>query len=188
MTSDLNPAIAFLQGKLEEAERKANELRGAINVLRAEAGLAPLAQNGVGGKDASSGATAITSIKDDTFYGKRQQTAIREFLEMRKAAGQGPAKPREIYDALKAGGYEFEAKSDEIALVGLRALLRKRTHVFHKLPNGAYGMTAWYPHAKSAKMAVDGASKAEASDPDIDDDDEIEAAASPEESNDAAAT
>ena len=150
MAGDLNPAIQFLQGKWEEAQRKADELLSALNVLRAETGLAAF-QGGLAAPNAgAAGSATLATITNDTFYSKPQQRAIREYLEMRKAANLGPAKPREIYDALVQGGYEYEAKSPDIAMVGLRALLRKRTHVFHKLPNGTYGLTAWYPNAKKA--------------------------------------
>lgn len=152
MSSDLNPAIDALERRLAELEQKANELRGAINVLCAETGMPPRYQDtpkqGIGGG-------TITSIKDDTFYGKRQRTAAKEYLKMRKAQGLGPAKPREIFDALKAGGYQFEAKDDEVALVGLRAMLRKRYTVFHRLPNGSYGLTEWYPDIKRPKGSDD---------------------------------
>lgn len=88
----------------------------------------------------------------------------------------GPAKPREIYEALKAGGYQFEAKDDEIALVGLRALLRKRSAFFQRLPNGTYGMTSWYPDAKrprnTSQPALDASDESEA-------DTETEATADP---------
>lgn len=153
---DLTAAIAALERRLAEHERKGNELKGVINVLYAEAGLPlkfPELAAGSGG--AASGAV-LTQIKRDSFYGKKQMTAIREYLEMRRLQGNGPATPREILDALKAGGYQFEAKSDEIALVGLRALLRKATTVFHKLPGaGGYGMLAWYPDAKQSKYSAD---------------------------------
>lgn len=152
MSEDLAPAIAVLERQLSLAERKVNALKGAINVLYVETGGAPPYPEG--GGDDGGGSSKITAIRDDTFYGKKQQTAVREYLEMRKAQGQGPAKPREIFDALKAGGYQFETKDDEIALVSLRALLRKRSAFFHKLPNGAYGLTSWYPHAKAQKAAA----------------------------------
>lgn len=73
---------------------------------------------------------------------------MREYLEMRKAQGIGPATPRDIYEALKSGGYQFETKDDTVALVGLRALLRTQPLVFHRLPQGTYGLTSWYPDAK----------------------------------------
>jgi hypothetical protein len=90
----------------------------------------------------------------NAFFGKRQVTAIREYLEMRRVHGDGPATPQEILEALKAGGYRFEAKSDVVALIGLRALLRKATTVFHKLPGTrTYGLLAWYPNAKAGKSS-----------------------------------
>ncbi len=74
---------------------------------------------------------------------------------MRKAqGGDGPAKPREIFDALKAGGFEFEAKDDNIAMIGLRNMLRKRYETFQKLSSGTYGLCAWYPDAKKKKPIV----------------------------------
>jgi hypothetical protein len=150
MESELAPAIARLRLRLEEADRNANDIRRALNVLLAESGLPPEPESG--GNLSSGG---IAQIKDDTFYGKKQQTAIREYLEMRKVQGMGPAKPRDIFEALKSGGYQFEAKDEGIALVSLRALLRKRSHIFHRLPNGVYGLLNWYPNAKPQKVAHD---------------------------------
>jgi hypothetical protein len=154
MDNPFEGAIAALERRLGEVERKGNELRGAINALLEEAGQPPRYPTGVGDSiPSASGATSttqpsVTALKPDTFYGKKQGTAVREYLEMRKARGLGPAKPREIYEALREGGYAFEAKDDTNALVGLRALLRKNTNQFHKLPTGAYGLMSWYPHAK----------------------------------------
>jgi hypothetical protein len=153
---DLSTAISALERRLAEHERKGNELKGVINVLLEEAGLpAKFPELGASGTTPNGG--TLTQIKRDSFYGKKQMTAIREYLEMRRAQGNGPATPREIVDALKAGGYQFEAKSVEIALVGLRAVLRKATTVFHKLPGtGMYGLTSWYPDARAARGADDG--------------------------------
>ena len=57
--------------------------------------------------------------------------------------------------ALKRGGLQFETSDDEIALQSVRATLRKRNTVFHKLPTGAYGLRDWYPHVKDQKAAAD---------------------------------
>lgn len=150
MSTELLPAITLLEGEYDEMERNANALLATINVLRARAGLAPKPPGGGAGLGAGNTPT-LTQIKGDTFYGKKLQTAIREYLEMRKAAGDGPATPRQIFDAITAGGFKFEASSDQVALVGMRALLRKRTNFFHRLPTGAYGLTAWYEHLKSPR-------------------------------------
>jgi hypothetical protein len=100
----------------------------------------------------------------DTFYGKTIATASREYLEMRRGANLGPASPREIFDALTQGGYQFEAKSETIAMVGLRSNLRKNSKTFHRLPNGQYGLLAWYPNAKPAKPSLNGNDEDEESD------------------------
>jgi hypothetical protein len=168
MSDELQPAIAALERKLSALEQQANGIRSAINVLCETGGMPPRYPDG---GEPSGGPTksdaSLTQIGPDTFYGKKQSTAARQFLEMRKGAGAGPATPREIYDGLSKGGYQFETKSDSIALVGLRALLRKNTTTFHRLPNGTYGLAVWYPNARKHKAQADGA-------PAKDDDDESE--------------
>jgi hypothetical protein len=162
MGTDQNPAIELLVAQIEELERKANAYRASVNFLCEKDGKPPLfPDNGGGGGGRVNGpersqgsSSAPVQIKPDTFYGRPQQTAVREFLAIRKAAGAGPAKPLEILEGLRAGGYQVEAKTDEIALVGLRAMLRKRSTVFHKLPNGAWGLKEWYPNAKPPKAAT----------------------------------
>lgn len=172
-------ALEVLEPRLDEAERIANALRTVVNDLRKEDGLPPLQPGGgtrvgsSGGNGGATGAgTTLSSIKSDTFFGKKMQTAIREYLEMRRAAnGDGPATPREIYDAITAGGYRFEAKEESVALVGLRALLRKRTAFFIKMPNGKYGLTAWYPGARQPKVGT--STPAAEADDEADDEEDI---------------
>lgn len=154
-TNTFLPAITALERKYQERQKEQSTLLGMINSLREEAGMpawhpAPEAGSGSG--------NVISEIRPDTFYGKKMQTAVREYLEMRRAKDMGPATPREIYDTLKEGGYQFGASSDETAMIGLRAMLRKRTQFFHKLPNGNYGLTAWYEHVKTSKAAAAAAS------------------------------
>lgn len=176
MNSDLTSTLGVLEREYEEAERNANQLLATINYLRSKSGLPPFNRGGGGaggGEPSGGGAPTLTHIKPDTFYGKKLQTAMREYLEMRRAQGLGPAKPREIYDAITAGGYQFEAGSPDVALVGLRALLRKRTQFFHKLPNGTYGLTSWYPNARQPKPShatAEGAKVDDLADTDADDD------------------
>jgi len=143
--------IAKLERSIEEFEQKIRERRTAINTICEDAGMPPrYADVTVGGgiSSASSASARVTKIQDDTFYGKKQTPAMREYLELRKSQGLGPATPREIYEALKMGGYQYESKDDSVALVGLRALLRTQPKVFHKLPQGTYGLSSWYPDAK----------------------------------------
>jgi hypothetical protein len=150
-------AIEALERHLGEMERKANTLVEVINDLRHEDGLPPRGPFGGGGTTATNSGASVTKIKPDTFYNKKLQTAVREYLEMRMVAAGGatsPASPREIYTAITEGGYQFDAKDEHVALVSLRALLRKRSAFFHKLPNGTYGLTAWYGDIKKPKNAT----------------------------------
>jgi hypothetical protein len=150
-------AIETLEKRLMDLERKGNALVEVINDLRAEDGLPPRSPWGSGSGISSSSSKpgeTVSTIRSDTFYGKKLQTAMREYLEMRARQNLGPAKPREIYDAITAGGFQFETQDETVALVGMRAMLRKRTAFFHKLPNSTYGLTAWYPGAKKPKASA----------------------------------
>jgi hypothetical protein len=98
-------------------------------------------------------ASLPTSIRSDQFYGQPLASAVRTILEMRKQRGLGAAQNGEIYDALKAGGYEFDTKSEDIARKSLRNSLAKNTALFHKLPNGQFGLLSWYPNVKKPKAS-----------------------------------
>lgn len=144
---ELLPAIDALEEELAAIENQAAELRNIINMLCQRAGLDPRHADIKG----SAQKAAATSIKPDTFYGKKMQTAARECLEMRKRADSGPATPRQIFGALTAGGFKFETKDENNSLVSLRSTLRKNSATFHKLPNGEYGLRAWYQNIKAPK-------------------------------------
>jgi hypothetical protein len=143
MPSPLDPAIDALERRREEALATAGEMERSINTLCKEAGYPPRYTD-----SASTNSIRVTQISDDTFYGMKQTGAMRTYLEMRKTQGLGPAGTREIYDALLQGGYQFEAKTPDIAMVGMRALLRTQPLVFHRLPQGTWGLSTWYPDAK----------------------------------------
>lgn len=151
MNDAFAPAIAALQADLAAIDKKAREIKGAINVLCKHAGIDELYPN----LDAESATGAVATIKADTFYGQTIGKAARAYLDMRKRSGLGPATPRQIYEALVQGGLQFETKSETNALVSLRNTLRKRPHIFHRLPNNQYGLLAWYPNAKAQKAADD---------------------------------
>jgi hypothetical protein len=148
------PAIDALEKDLTDLERQANGLIGSINLLRAKAGLPPRPS---GWKpQAHAGDIAATNsqlaLHSDSFTGKKLGVAARQYLEMRKRAGtDAPATSREIFDALKEGGFVSGAKDDATALVVLRTMLRKNTVTFIKLQNGKYGLRSWYPNLKPPK-------------------------------------
>jgi hypothetical protein len=154
--SALQPAIDMLEGDLAELERQANGLLVSINLLRKRAGMPPR-QSGFGQPGAESGgASGGSKIKlhSDTFTGKKLSAAVREYLDMRKkAGGDAPATSREIFDALKEGGFASGAKDNATALIVLRTMLRKNTTTFAKLQNGKFGLRSWYPNFKPSKAA-----------------------------------
>ena len=115
------PAIEELEKELFEAERNVNALLSTINLLRSKAGLPSRAPGGgrTSDSEGSDLGPSLSSIRPDTFYGKKMGTAAREYLEMRKSQNLGPAKPKEIFQTLVAGGFQFETKDENIAIISL---------------------------------------------------------------------
>lgn len=147
MREDFLPAIEAFKMQLAQAEQRVTEIKKSINSLYELAG-EPLPYS----VEAENAPTVnLAAIKGDTFYGKSVNTAAREYLEMRRTAGLGPASPRDVYEALSKGGLKFEAKDATIAIIGVRATLRKNSSLFHRLPSGEYGLLSWYPNAKAPK-------------------------------------
>ena len=146
MKAEFLPAIEALQKELREDERKVAETKSMINRLCLLAGGEPRYSD-----VRASEQQPLSPTRSDQFYGKVQQTAAREYLEMRHNAKLGPASPRDIYVALVDGGFEFDTDSETNRLTGLRATLRKNSSTFHRLPNGQYGLLSWYPNAKATK-------------------------------------
>lgn len=146
MREEFKPAIEALQTDLADLERQVLETKLVINRLCIRAGMDPLYPDANAATSSS-----VSSVRPDSFYGKSITTAAREFLDMRRNAGVGPATPREVYEALAKGGYTFEAKDETTAIIGVRATLRKSSSIFHRLPNGTYGLLGWYPNAKPSR-------------------------------------
>jgi hypothetical protein len=156
LASVFQPAIDALEKDLADLERQANGLLTSINLLRAKAGLPPR-PGGWSSAEAQSDCSGTSKLQlhSDSFTGKKLGSAVREYLEMRKASGaDSPATSREIFDALKLGGFVTGAKDDATALVVLRTMLRKNTTMFVKLQNGKYGIRAWYGNLRAPKEST----------------------------------
>jgi len=151
MREEMKPAIDALLSELTEQEKQVVDTKLLINRLCTKAGMDPMFPDVATG----AGTATVGSIRPDSFYGKVLNTAAREYLEMRKAANLGPATPREVYEALVKGGYESDAKDDVTATTIVRATLRKNSSIFHRLPNGTYGLLGWYPNAKPQRDGGD---------------------------------
>ena len=160
----LRMAIQELEAKLREQLAQAAKTKSGINQLAELAGI-PIPYPETEEKVTS------RAMRPDVFYGKSLQTAMREYLHMR-GPQTGPATVNEIYEALVAGGHQFEAKNEANAKRIIRITLTKRSAIFHKLPNGSYGLLAWYPNAKTAKAAKAGKPASPADDETPDDEGE----------------
>lgn len=172
MEAHLQKTIDDALEKLKAIEQQAAELKKFVNtVIKLDDPDAPpmfvIADDSPG----------LTTIKGDTFYGQAFATAVTVYLRMRKAQNLGPASVVEIFAALKKGGYQFDAKNDDYAKRGIRHSLGKNTATFHKVPNGEFGLTEWYPDVKKrpSKQAAaadddDGDDDGDSDDDDDDDD------------------
>ena len=147
MAKTLDQAIEEIVGEIGTLEAEIRDKKKTVNTLCGVAGRDPLYT-----LDAPEAAVP-NRIRSDQFYGQALATAVRTILEMRKQQNLGAATVKEIFEALTAGGYTFNTKSDDVAHASLRNSLSKNTVTFHKLPNGRFGMLSWYPNAKPAKSS-----------------------------------
>ena len=148
MEEHLEKTLDQAKRKLAEQEQSVVDTKKFINQLCHFGGLPPMYP--ITDEKSSAG---LGSIRRDSFYGKSATTAVREFLEMRHSSGMGAATHSEIIEALKLGGFDFTQLSSEehIAHRTVAITLGKNSSIFHKLPNGNWGLLAWYPEAREKK-------------------------------------
>ncbi|ABE61108.1 hypothetical protein Nham_2406 [Nitrobacter hamburgensis X14] len=148
MSKTVDQVISELAAEITAEEASLRKKKETVNTLCGAIGRPPA-------YSLESAATALpTQIRSDQFYGQPLAASVRTILEMRRAQNLGAAANREIYDSLVAGGYEFDTKSEDIAQKSLRNSLAKNTALFHKLPNGQFGLLAWYPNVKKPKASA----------------------------------
>jgi hypothetical protein len=137
MKEKYNPAIEALLDELTAQTRAVTETKKLINTLRRKIGEPPMFSDA----DLQDEQTP-SAMREDLFYGKPLASAVREYLEMRKRA----CRPEEILQALEAGGFDFKGLgwNEKDRLRSLAMSMAKNNAYFHKLPNGLFGMRAWY--------------------------------------------
>jgi hypothetical protein len=140
MDEHLAKTLEHARKKLQEQEQAVIDTKKFINQVCQFAGRDPLyvIEDGTG--------QTLAAIRSDTFYGKSITTAVREFLEMRRASNLGAASHAEIITALKSGGFDFETISSDEAVAHrtIATTLGKNSGIFHRLPNGNWGLKGWY--------------------------------------------
>lgn len=143
MTKTVADAIAGLVVEITAAEADLRKKKETVNTLCVVDGRPAMYALAEPEKTLS-----ISTIRPDQFYGQPLASAVRTILTMRQNANLGAATINEIFESLKAGGYLFETKNDEVAKASLRNSLSKNTSMFHKLPNARFGLTNWYPKVR----------------------------------------
>lgn len=141
----INDAIVKLRNDISQLEVQLADKKRAVNMLCDIAGVAQQ-------YSLETPATTPMELRADSYYGKSAHVAAKEYLEMRGVRKEGPATVREIFDSLKAGGFDLaEYASEDSAINSLRSAITKASHTFHKLPNGSIGLLEWYPAIKEGK-------------------------------------
>jgi hypothetical protein len=146
----LRDAIETLLDQLKEQEREIRETKKTINMLHRRMGEEPAFDD----VDETPGFSV--AIRADEYYGKPLLAAVQMILERGKRARSG----EEILSALEQGGFDFIAQGwkDNDRLRSLSIALAKNPQVIHRLPNGTYGLRAWYDEnmLKRARAARNG--------------------------------
>src|ERR1700687_800656 len=137
----ITQTLKVMMRQIEEEERATNEKKRAANSLSRLLNEQPVFP------DIDAAASARMTLPDE-YYGRQMPDVIRAIMEKRKRGGFGAATVNEIHAAMKQGGYHFQAQNDVYAKRGIYGILAN-TEDFHKLPDGRYGLTAWYPAAKT---------------------------------------
>lgn len=140
MSDALRQAIEEIQGKINSHIAEIGDLKKAANALCRIIGSDPLYTD-----SESEQSGAVSPARADAYYGKPLSTAAREYLEFRKQA----CPPEEILRGLEQGGFDFDALGwkGEHRLRSLSVSMAKNTAIFRRLPNGMFGLKAWYQDA-----------------------------------------
>ena len=106
-------------------------------------------------EDPDAAVGAALRIKADEYYGKGFATAAGNYMERRKTA----VTHDEVLRALEQGGFDFDAAGwKDVSGRGrtVAMSLAKNTAIFHRLPNGMFGLRKWYGDAIDKKKSKKG--------------------------------
>lgn len=134
MSSALSGAVDELEVQLQEQLEEANNTKKLINSL--------LKRMGQPERYTDVDVVSVGPVRKDMYYGKPLATAVQMVLER-----IGHAAPvTEIMSALLEGGFDFRPLNwgEKVRFRNLAISMAKNTKAFHKLPNGTFGLNAWY--------------------------------------------
>jgi len=140
MDDRISGAVEVLLEQLADQERRVAETKRTINALKRSLGEEPMFEE--------TAAEQVKSLKlrRDEYYGKAFATAAQMYLQRRKEA----CMPDEILKGLEQGGFDFRSMAwkENDRLRSLAISLAKNNKVFHKLPNGTFGLLEWYENIR----------------------------------------
>jgi hypothetical protein len=136
----MRDALELMKTRVQKAETEVIKLKKLANGIAELDGL-PLPYPDVG-DDVSRPVSGLVRADQFTNY-TAPSTAARAFLEEARGPRLGAASLEDIFEGLKRGGYIFENRDEASAKNALRIALGKDGQV-KKLPNGTYGLIAWY--------------------------------------------
>lgn len=147
MDESTQKMIDKIQDQILKLEDQIITKKKLVNQLCEVDGEAPLYP------DTESASSVIsTTIRPDHFFGRPLATVVKEILEGRKSRNKGAISLNDLFEILKSGGFQFDAKDEQASKRGVAITIGKNP-AFLKVPNNGYiGLAEWYPNVK--KKAV----------------------------------
>jgi hypothetical protein len=145
MDSATQKVLADIQTRIQSLLEEVTKLKKTANMVADLAGQNPLYA------DVDEDSRAVGPTRADAYYGKPLASAVREYLEFRRQA----VPVEDIQKGLEQGGFDFDStgwpKGGRLRYLAIS--IAKNTNVFHRLPNGMWGLNTWYPDADKKKKS-----------------------------------
>jgi hypothetical protein len=163
MSEKLSGAVEELEQHLKEQLEEAANTKKLINSLLKRMGQEP--------RYTDVAVEHRGAMRADEYYGKPLASAIQLYLDRRRQAV--PAE--EILKGLEQGGFDFNSQgwTEKARFRNLVISMAKNSQTFHRLPNGTFGLRAWYDEAmlrKAGRVGKEDAIEAESEPPQEPDD------------------
>ena len=134
-------------GGLEEQILKHKQMVNALCVLENEPQMYPA-------EELQTNSSGNTGFRSDQFFGKPMATAVKEILEQRGARNLGALSLDDLFDTMKAGGFQFDNNNEQIAKRNLAITLSKNPAFMRVPSNNNIGLAEWYPNVKKKRGAA----------------------------------